>query len=250
VRGVPGVKVIRRGTRAWVEQLRRVADNPDMFSRCRLKPWAVGLAVAISAISLWGAKEFVLPRPENASTYACKDSHANEKVTAALQLYNAPPQSDIFITPFAQDDILPVYLVITNDGDQPVALTGMRAQMVTASRSKLESLTTDDVFRRVAHISGSSTSPQRAGPIPLPGNTKNKKAQKQYQEIVAANFAAEAVEPHTTKAGFLFFDIQGVKQPAQGSHLYLTGIRDNSGNELMYFEIPVIPSNAASSGMQ
>jgi hypothetical protein len=98
----------------------------------------------------------------------------------------------------------------------------------------------------VAHISGSSTSPQRVGPIPLPGNTKNKKAQKQYQEIVAANFAAEAVEPHTTKSGFLFFDVSDVKQAVQGSHIYLTGIRDASGNELMYFDIPVIPSNAAS----
>ena len=36
-----------------------------------------------------------------------------------------------------------------------------------------------------------------------------------------------------------------VKQPAQGSHIYLTGISDANGNELMYFDIPVIPSNAA-----
>jgi hypothetical protein len=220
-----------------------------MFVRRTWKSLIVVLTIAIGASSLWAAKEFVMPRPDNANTYACKDSHPNEKVTAALQLYNAPPQSDIFITPYAEDGVLPVFVVITNDGDQSIALTGMRAQMVTTGRSKLEALTTDDIFRRVAHISGSSTSPQRAGPIPLPGNTKNKKAQKQYQEILAANFAAQAVEPHTTKAGFLFFDIQGVKQPLQGSHMYLTGIHDSGGGELMYFEIPVIPSNAAGSGI-
>ncbi|MGB9253767.1 MAG: hypothetical protein WCC25_02925, partial [Candidatus Korobacteraceae bacterium] len=87
----------------------------------------------------------------------------------------------------------------------------------------------------------------RVGPIPLSGN-KNKKAQKEYEEIQNAKFEAQAVEPHTTKSGFIFFDVEGVKQPLDGSHIYLTGVRDARGTELMYFEIPVIPSNAASTG--
>jgi hypothetical protein len=221
-----------------------------MLSRRSLTLLTVVLGLSLGAATLWAAKEFVAPRPENANTYACKDAHANEKVTAAIELYNSPPKSDIFITPYVQEGLLPVFLVISNDGDQPIALTGMRAELVTSGRAKLESLNNDDIFRRVAHISGNSTSPQRVGPIPLPGNTKNKKAQKQYQEILAANFAAEAVEPHTTKSGFLFFDVFNVKQPVQGSHLYLTGIRDGNGSELMYFDIPLIPSNAAAGGIQ
>ncbi|MGO9306452.1 MAG: hypothetical protein ACLP3R_22575, partial [Candidatus Korobacteraceae bacterium] len=79
---------------------------------------------------------------------------------------------------------------------------------------------------------------------------KNKKAQKQYEEIMAANFAAQAVEPHTTKSGFLFFDVSDVKQPLQGAHIYLTGVRDAGGSDLMYFEIPLTPSNAAGAGSQ
>ena len=55
-----------------------------------------------------------------------------------------------------------------------------------------------------------------------------------------ARFAAEAVEPHTTKSGFLFFDIADVQQPVNGASLYLTGIRDAGGSELMYFEIPLV----------
>ena len=224
-------------------------DNPGMFSRRSITTLAVVLAIALGCITLWAAKEFVAPRPENASSYACKDAHPTEKVTAAIELYNSPPKSDIFITPYVQEGLLPVFLVITNDGDQPIALTSMRAELVTSGRAKLESLNNDDIFRRVAHISGNSTNPGRVSPIPLPNN-KNKKTQKQYQEILAANFAAEAVEPHTTKSGFLFFDVFNVKQPVEGSHIYLTGIRDANGNELMYFDIPVIPSNATASGVQ
>ncbi len=218
-----------------------------MLSRRSLAVLSLVLCIAFGSLTLWAAKDFVMPRPENASTYPSKDAHPNEKVTAAVELYNAPPKSDIFNTPFIQDGILPVFLVITNDGDKPVALTQMGAELVTSGRAKLQGLTTDDVFRRVAHISGSSTNPGRVSPIPLPGGNKNKKSQKAYSEIMAANFTAEAVEPHTTKAGFIFFDVMDVKQWALGSHIYLTGIRDASGNELMYFDIPVIQSNAAAA---
>lgn len=219
-----------------------------MLSRYVLRILAAGLAVALSSIALWAYKDFVPPRAENANTYASKDAHPNEKVTAAIDLYNTAPKDQIFSTPYNQEGILPVLLIVTNDGDQPISVKSMHAEMVTAGRDKLEALDTDDVFRRVAHMNGSST-PQRVGPITL-GGPKNKKTQKQYDEITSARFAAEAVEPHTTKSGFLFFDIEGVKQPVAGAHIYLTGINDAGGNELLYFDIPVIPSNAAGAGLQ
>jgi hypothetical protein len=203
----------------------------------------LALAFALAGTSVWAFKEFVAPQPENASTYPSKDAHPNERVTAAVDVYNTAPKDDIFGTHYAQEGILPVLLIITNSGDQPISMTKMHAELVTASRSKLEALEVDDVFRRVAHIKASNTSPQRVGPIPLPTGAKNKKAQEQYQELTKAVFVAEAVEPHATKSGFLFFDIEGIKQPVAGAHIYLTGIRDASGNELMYFDIPVIPSN-------
>ena len=194
-----------------------------------------------------GPKEFVAPKAANANTYPSKDAHPNEKVTAAIDVYNTAPKDDIFITHYSEEGILPVLLIITNDGDQPIIAERHARAVVTGHRTKLEALDVDDVFRRVAHIQGSS-SPRTMGPITLPGGNKNKKAQQQYDEIMRAHFAAEAVEPHSTRSGFLFFDVEDVKQPVAGAHIYLTGMRENNGNELMYFEIPVIPSNAAAPG--
>ena len=228
----------------------RKADNPAMPSRRIFQPCAVALMVAFSSLALWASKDFVPPRAENANTYPCKDVHPNERVAMAVDLYNASPKAAIFSTPYNQEGIIPVFLVITNDSDQAVTVSNMRAELVTAQRNKLESLTSDDVFRRVAHISGSSTSPARVGPIPLPGNTQNKKAQKQYEEIMNSIFSAKAVEPHTTKSGFLFFDVRDVKQPVDGAHVFLTGVRDSNGNELMYVEVPLVASNAGSGGGQ
>lgn len=203
------------------------------------------LALLLAGTSLWAFKEFVAPRPESADTFPSKDAHPNEKVTAAVDVYNTAPKDDIFGTKYVQEGILPVLLVITNSGDRPISMTQMNAELVTASHSKLQWLSVDDVFRRVAHIKASGTTPPRVGPIPLPTGAKNKKAQEQYQELSKAAFIAEAVEPHTTKSGFLFFDIQDIKSPVAGANIYLTGIRDSTGNELMYFEIAVAAGNAA-----
>src|SRR5664280_1831692 len=230
-----------------VERSPLIGDNPAMLSRNRVFLWIVSLTIVCSSVALWAFKDFVPPKASNANTYASKDTHPNEYVTAAVDVYNTSPKADIFITHFSDEGILPVFLVITNDGDQPIAVNNMRAELVTARRNKLEALEVDDVFRRVAHIKGSSN-PRTVGPITLPGGNKNKKAQQQYEELTRAKFTAEAVEPHSTQSGFLFFDVQGVTQPVDGAHIYLTGIRDSNGSELMYFEIPLIPSNAAVPG--
>ncbi len=220
-----------------------------MLSRCRVL-LLIAVVVALTSVAVWASKDFVAPKADNANTYPSKDAHPNEKVTAAVDLYNTPPKDDIFITHYGDEGILPVLLIITNDGDQPIRLKDMRAEWITGHRSKLGALDVDDVFRRVAHIQGKSTGPRTVGPITLPGGNKNKKAQQQYDEIMRAHFGAEAVEPHTTRSGFLFFDVANVPQPIAGAHIYLTGMQENNGNELMYFEIPVIASNAANPGGQ
>ena len=46
------------------------------------------------------------------------------------------------------------------------------------------------------------------------------------------------VEPHTTRAGFLFYDVSGLDHPLEGAKLHLHKLRDADGNELFYFEIP------------
>ena len=92
-----------------------------MLSRPRVFLWAASLTIVFSSLTLWASKEFVPPKAGNASTYACKDSHPTEHITAAVEVYNNPPKSDIFITHYSEEGILPVFLVITNDGDQPVS---------------------------------------------------------------------------------------------------------------------------------
>jgi len=113
----------------------------------------------------------------------------------------------------------------------------MKAELTTVNRDKLYPLDTEDIVRRMSHP-GRSNAPTL--PIPLP--TKKVKGgvnQKTMDEIDRAQFAAKAVEPHSTARGFLFFDVAGISNPLAGASFYLTGMRDVKNNELMYFEIPL-----------
>jgi hypothetical protein len=189
-----------------------------------------------------------MPHAENAATYPSKDAHPNEKITIAIDVYDTSPKDDVFSTHYVQQGILPVFLVITNDGDRPISVTKLHAQLVTANRSKLDGLGAEDVMRRVGHVNASSTSPGRVTPFPIPGTggNKNKKAQQQIEELNRAKFSAFAVEPHSTQSGFLFFDIEDILNPVKGAHIYLSGVRDASGTELMYFDIPVLTPDSGA----
>jgi hypothetical protein len=110
----------------------------------------------------------------------------------------------------------------------------MDVKLITANRSKLAPATSEDIFRRLSNPHANMH------PIPVPIPQKKVKgmiSQKERDEIESSQFAAKAVEPHSTQSGFLFFDIQEIATPLEGAHLYVTGVNDAKGAELMYFEI-------------
>jgi hypothetical protein len=200
----------------------------------RRVPAIAAAVLLLSALGLAG-KHFVMPEAQPAHTYPAHDEHPMEHVTVALDPYDMADKANIFSVHYNEIGMLPVFLVITNDGDQPISLVGMRAELVTVDRTKLLPSTPDDVFRRLSH-------PSPRGNYPLPFPTKKVKggvSKEDREEVANSQFVAQAVEPHSTQCGFLFFDVDGISTPLAGAHFYLTDVHDAKGNELMYFEIPL-----------
>ena len=184
------------------------------------------------------AKEFVMPAARPARTYPAHDDHPMEKVVVAVDPYDLEDKASIFTVNYHNNGYMPVFFVITNDGDQPVSLVGMKAQLNTKDRSKLFPATMDDLLRRLSHPSRNDG--QVTLPIPLPKKeVKGGVNRKTWDELEQAQFGAKAVEPHSTARGFLFFDIAGISNPLAGANFYVMGVQDAKGNELMYFEIPM-----------
>jgi hypothetical protein len=191
------------------------------------------LVLAAPVVCL-AAKEFSMPKVQPAYSYPAHDHHANENVTVALDAYDSPAKAKIFVVNYAAYQLLPLFLVITNDSDQPIQLADMKAELVTGDHTKLTPDTEDDILRRISHPNANATH----YPVPIPTRkVKGGVSSKELDEIHSAPFKAKAVEPHSSQAGFLFFDVSDVSHALDGAHLYLTGVRNNAGNELMYFDV-------------
>lgn len=205
-------------------------------SRWSSRLLVLALSAGVFVPALIASKSFVKPEAKPAFNYPAHDLHRDEKVSIAADPYDTPEKAKIFSTNFADYGYLPVFFVVTNDGDAPVSIANMEIVFTTANRSKLTPLNTDDLYRRL-------TNPQaqtRPSPIPIPRKgVKGAVSKKQMDEIESAQFAARAVEPHTTQSGFLFFDVGGINSPLRGANIDATGISDGKGNELMFFEIPM-----------
>ena len=206
----------------------------------RHTPILLGLLLGLSLLAL-AAKDYSPPRVYPAKTYPARDEHSNEHVTIAADPYDTPDKAaPVFALPYGERDFLPIFLIITNDGDQSVTLQGMRIQLVTVDRTKLAPANSDDLYRRFTHLRRRGDEPSRNPlPIPLPRRSKAGISTQGVDEIERAPFRAQAVEPHASQAGFFFFDVEGIGHPLAGAHLYITGVRDGNGNELMFFDIPL-----------
>ena len=206
-----------------------------------LRPYAVHIRVttlcivSLASILCLASKHFVMPVAHSAKAYPAHDDHQSERVTLALDPYDMPDKANIFSVHYNEIGFLPIFVVVTNDGDQPISLAGSKAELVTHDRTKIPPATDDDLYRRIARpISGVSTNP-----LPWPKKTKGTISKEAQEEIQNSQFAARAVEPHSTQSGFMFFDVSGINAPLAGANFYLTGVHDAKGNELMYFEVPL-----------
>jgi hypothetical protein len=199
-------------------------------------PAAAIAVVALLPLLCLAAKEFVMPQATSAKSYPAHDQHPLEAVAVAVDPYDLAEKTTIFSVHYSEIGFLPIFVVVTNDGNQPVELAGMKAQLVTVNRTKLSPATQEDIARRLTRPSASTN----RYPIPFPTKkVKGGLGKQAIEEIENAQFVAKAVEPHSSQSGFLFFDVSEISVPLAGANFYLTGVRDAKGNELMYFEIPL-----------
>jgi len=201
-------------------------------------PRTLTIACTIAALALpLCAKDFTKPAAQPAKTYPAHDDHSDERVAIAADPYDTPEKSKIFSINFRDHGLLPTFLIVTNDGPQPVSIANMQITL-TVNRSKFTPISTDDIARRLSNPQANTNPGANPVPFPLPRKkVKGTVSKKEMDEIESSQFAAKAVEPHTTQCGFLFFDIADLPTPLANAHLYVNGVTNAKGAELMYFEI-------------
>jgi hypothetical protein len=205
------------------------------------RPGVLSAFFVLISLVAFAAKDFVMPDVHPAKTYPAHDEHPMEKFTIAADPYDMADKAAIFNENYRDHGLMPIFVVFTNDGDQPVALNNMKVELITRRKDKIPAATEDDLYRRMSRVKNRGDEPSRNPlPIPLPRKKPNVGVSKTGRaELDAAMFSAKAVAPHESQAGFMFFDVSGISQPLAGSRLYITGATNADGQELMYFEIPM-----------
>ena len=191
------------------------------------------------SLALWaGGSNHTPPPVQPATTFAAVETHDAEKVSIAAEPYDTPEKAAIFRVDYLSHGVMPIRLIVTNNGDRFINLTEARILFITATGDKIQVAQPEDVARlmtRKEREGGSIPLPNPLPKIKLKPVGGNADVEKDFDTF---EYNALKVEPHTTRAGFLFYDVSGLEHPLVGAKLYVRKLRDADGNELDYFEIP------------
>jgi hypothetical protein len=184
------------------------------------------------------AADHTPPPVQPATSFPAVEVHPDEHVAIAVEPYDTKERDEIFHVDYVDHGVMPVRLIVTNTGDKPISLRDARILFETADGDRIQAAEPEDVERLMTAKERQGTKIPMPGPLP-PIHTKPKGSNKEIeQDFNTFEFSALAVEPHTTRAGFLFYVVEGLSHPLVGAKLYVRTVRDSEGNELFFFEIP------------
>jgi len=206
-------------------------------------PQAISLRLPISLFLLCLAQPGLAadhspPAVQPASSFAAVEVHDKEKVAIAAEPYDTKEKESLFRVDYLAHGVMPIRLIVTNLGDKPINLRDARILFLTASGDKIQAAEPEDIERLMTQKE------RQGGKIPMPGpipsiKLKPKASNKEIEEdFDTFEYQALVVEPHTTRAGFLWYDVSELDHPLKGAKLHLHKLRDADGQELFYFEIP------------
>jgi len=192
----------------------------------------IGLALPAAAT------DHAPPAVQPATSFADVEVHDNEKVAVAAEPYDTKSKASIFRIDYLSHGIMPVRLIVTNNSDRPISLRDERIMFLTAAGDKIQAAEPEDVERLMSQKERQGSKIPMPGPIPAI-KVKPKASDKEVEaDFNTFEYQALVVEAHTTRAGFLFYDVSQLEHPLRGAKLHLRELRDADGNELFYFELP------------
>ena len=184
------------------------------------------------------ASDHSAPAVQPATTYAAVEVHEDEKVAIAAEPYDTKEKESIFKVDYLSHGVMPVRLIITNNGERPISLRDARILFLTAAGEKIQAAEPEDVERLMTQKERQGSKIPMPGPIPSIKLKPKASNQDIEQDFNTFEYQALVVEAHTTRAGFLFYDVSQLDHPLQDAKLHLHKLRDADGQELFYFEIP------------
>lgn len=199
----------------------------------------IALTTCILAASTHAADKKA-PPAKPANQYPAFDAHPNEHVAIAADPCDDTKDCPFFRLPYASHSLIPVRVIITNDSDTALTLDDARIQFISANNDKIPAATLGDINRRLFSMRNAKGT--KIPIIPIPITIHHAPVDKKItQDDADFGFQSTVVNPHTTLAGYLFYDVKQLDDPPlKGAEIYVKMIHtlDNK-HELFAFTIPL-----------
>ena len=196
-------------------------------------------ALVLVAITPAFARDKKAPPAKPAAQYPAFDIHPAEKVAIAADPCLDPKACDFFRLPYISHGFIPVRVIITNDGDTALTLDEVRIQFIPANGDKRPAADLEELNRRM--FTFKSTQGTKIPLIPYPITIHHAPVDKKItQDDADFGFQGTVVNAHTTLAGYLFYDVKDLDDPAlKDAELYVKMIHTlDQKKELFDFTIP------------
>jgi hypothetical protein len=144
--------------------------------------------------------------------------------------------------------LMPIRVIVTNDSAEPVNLDDARIHFIAGDDTTVPAATPDDIERKFFTVK-SATGTRLPLDFPIPITVGKKDFQKKIrQDDDDFGFKTTTIAPHTTVAGYLYYDIDNLPSPPLAkAYLQLRQVRLSTSNRVMEsFEIPLHPSSESS----
>jgi hypothetical protein len=209
-----------------------------------LPPSAIAVILAVCCVfsaNYAAAADRQAPPAKPASQYDAFDAHPKEQVTIAAEPCDDPADCRFFRLPYIQHGLLPIRVIITNDGDRALSLDDARLQFISANNDVIPAATDDDINRRLFTMKAAKGSkipmPAPIPAIPIHHAPVDKKITQDENDF---GFQGTVVNAHSTLAGYLFYDVKPLDDPAlKGAQLYVKMVHTMDGKQNLFaFSIP------------
>ena len=189
-------------------------------------------AVLLSLAPAQAADHKSAPPAKPAAEYAANDTHPNEHVTVAAEPCDDPRQGPFFRLPYIQHGLLPIRVIFTNDSDHALTLEDARMQFISANDDKIPAATEDEINRRIFTIHSTQPIHIPLDPFPIKRTPVDKKITEDDNDF---GFKSTTLNAHASLDGYLFYDIQGLDEPAlKHAELYVKMVHTLDGKQELF----------------
>jgi hypothetical protein len=199
------------------------------------------MLVFLVSTTLAGYKSIKV-KVDPAKTYPFHQSQGN--VTIAVDPYESDEKikTAFDVKGMEKLGIIPVNIIITNEGEDPISVSGQDVNLLDVKNQSIESTPLEEVVRLILNKGKEpSASGRSRSPIPLPRRDSQRGDTFEIQTDFTNKALKEArVAPKSTASGFVFFRLPSKQMKLSGYKIYIPEIKNlKIQQNLLFFEIEI-----------